>query len=200
MKHDPRTIDHYDRDAAAYARWSGQERSYGRLARFIDILPPGSSVLDAGCGAGWDSERLTGAGMIVKSIDASPGMVAEANRRRGVNAARRRFDQLNYDKEFDGIWANSSLQHVPRAELPEILRILSAALKPGGLFFFDVHQGRSHWRDSLGRLYCRYERKELTDLLAAAGLEDFTFQTSRGAGYDGTVSDHFLIECRRLVP
>ena len=164
------------------------------------MLPPGSSVLDAGCGAGWDSERLASAGMMVTAIDASPGMVAEANRRHGVNAIQRRFDQLDYDREIDGIWANSTLQHVPRAELPEILRILGAALKPGGMFFFDVHQGRSYWRDSLDRLYCRYEKKELTDLLAAAGLEDATFQTSRGAGYDGTVSDHYLVECRRPNP
>ncbi len=197
MKHDPHTIGHYDRDAVAYARWSGQERSFGRLSRFIQLLPPASAVLDAGCGAGWDSERLAGAGMTVTAIDASPGMVAEANRRCGVRATQMRFDQLDCENEFDGIWANSTLQHVPRAELPETLRILSTALKPGGLLFFDVHQGSSHWRDSLGRLYCRYEQEELTGLLTAAGLEDFTFQTSRGRGYDGTVSDQHLIECRR---
>ena len=198
MKHDPRTVAHYDRDAAAYAAWSSQGRSYVRLGRFIEMLPAGASVLDAGCGAGWDSERLTAAGMAVTAIDASPVMVAEANRRQGVNAARQRFDELDHNNEFHGIWAHSSLQHVPRAELPETLRILSAALKPGGLFFFDVHKGRSHWRDSLDRLYCRYRRNELTDLLASVGLENASFQTTRGAGRDGTVSDRYLIECRQL--
>ena len=36
---------------------------------------------------------------------------------------------------FDGVFANASLFHVPRSELPRVLRELHAALKPRGVLF-----------------------------------------------------------------
>jgi SAM-dependent methyltransferase len=42
---------------------------------------------------------------------------------------------------FDGIFANATLQHVPRSELPRVLRELHGALKPGGVLFASIPRG-----------------------------------------------------------
>jgi SAM-dependent methyltransferase len=42
--------------------------------------------------------------------------------------------KLSYCR-FDGIFANASLFHVPRQELPRVLSELRATLKPDGVLF-----------------------------------------------------------------
>ena len=42
---------------------------------------------------------------------------------------------------FDGVFANASLFHVPRQELPRVLADLRAALKPGGVLFCSNPRG-----------------------------------------------------------
>jgi len=42
---------------------------------------------------------------------------------------------------FDGVFANAALFHVPRQELPRILRQLHAALKPNGVLFSSNPRG-----------------------------------------------------------
>ena len=195
--HDPETIQLYDREAARYADWSGRGRSDAFLSRLIEMLPAGGAVLDAGCGAGWDSQVLAAAGFNVVSIDASEGMVAQANRRRGVSAKCMRFDQLRSIEEFDGVWANSTLQHVARQELPGVLSILAETLKSRGYLFASVHSGTATRRDSLGRLYCHYTQEELTGIFAGAGLKMQSIHTSKGIGYDGSNVTSLLAECRK---
>ncbi len=195
--HDRKTIQFYDREAARYADWSGRERSYILLDRLVERLPRGSKVLDAGCGAGWDSERFAAAGLRTVSIDASAGLVAEANRRPGVTAAHMRFDQLKSDQEFDAVWANSALQHVDRPALPGVLSILSGALKIGGYFFAAAHRGTVTRRDSLGRLYCHYTRDELSEHLRGAGLEILSVHSAKSLGFDGSAIISLLVESRR---
>jgi SAM-dependent methyltransferase len=50
---------------------------------------------------------------------------------------------------FDGVFANASLFHVPRSELPCVLRALRATLKPGGVLFSSIPHGADQegWSD-----------------------------------------------------
>jgi len=36
-----------------------------------------------------------------------------------------RFDDMDFDAEFDGVWACASLLHVPRREMPASFRVSS---------------------------------------------------------------------------
>jgi len=82
--------DPFDPHAEQYARVWGQD-PVARLLRdevqrsIRARVPIGSAVLDAGCGAGLDAERLLRQGYRVVAIDRSAGMVEQA-RRRGVPA------------------------------------------------------------------------------------------------------------------
>jgi SAM-dependent methyltransferase len=71
----------------------------------------------------------------------------------------RRFQDIAWIEEFDGIWASASLLHVPGAELPEAFRRLARALKPGGVWSLSFKYGTGERFES-GRhfTYCNEER------------------------------------------
>ncbi|MEU4199794.1 class I SAM-dependent methyltransferase [Streptomyces sp. NPDC045470] len=131
-----------DRYDEAFPHKEGQ---LAAAARLVAALPPGSRVLDVGCGTGLPTARqLTDAGHTVVGVDLSPSMVALA--RDNVPAAR--FHQLDIADlrdgrlggpgSFDGAVAFFSLLMLPRAEIPYTLRMLHTLLKPGGLLALSM--------------------------------------------------------------
>jgi 2-polyprenyl-3-methyl-5-hydroxy-6-metoxy-1,4-benzoquinol methylase len=78
------------------------------------------------------------------------------------------FLELNLPAErFDGIFANAVLFHVPRQELPRVLRELHATLKPGGVLFSSNPRGENQegWNGSRYGAYHDLEtwRERLND-------------------------------------
>ncbi|QQC93946.1 class I SAM-dependent methyltransferase [Streptomyces alfalfae] len=113
----------------------------GQLAagrRLAEALPPGSRVLDAGCGTGLPTARqLTEAGLTVLGTDISAGMLELAGKNvpaaefRQIDIADLRADGPNGIGRFDGIACFFSLLMLPRPEIPEALRRLHGLLRPG---------------------------------------------------------------------
>lgn len=81
---------------------------------FLQLLPPKARILDAGCGAGRDLKAFAEAGYVVLVMDASPQMVATAATFRQQKVIQKRFQEIAWVEEFDGIWACASLLHVPK--------------------------------------------------------------------------------------
>ena len=48
------------------------------------------------------------------------------------------FEDVAWQDRFDGIWACASLLHVAPADLPDALRRLQRALRPGGVLAMNV--------------------------------------------------------------
>jgi SAM-dependent methyltransferase len=90
-------------------------------------------VLDVGCGAGAFAARLARRAEQVDALDRSAEMIAEAEHRTPDNVTCVVADVLADPlpgKDYDAIFSISALHHMP---LPDALRILSAALRPGGV-------------------------------------------------------------------
>lgn len=189
MSADKETLAAYAARAEDYVRMMKEPSGDPGLAAFIGALPAGAHVLDLGCGPGWAAERMAAAGLTVDATDASPEMVAQANRLPGVTARVATFDDLAGEDVYDGIWANFSLLHARRAEMPRHLAALRKALKPGGLFHIGMKTGTGEHRDSLGRLYTYYAAEELHGLLTEAGFVPFSSRTGRDAGLAGMPED-----------
>ncbi|WP_420719300.1 class I SAM-dependent DNA methyltransferase [Streptomyces sp. NRRL S-1521] len=112
----------------------------GQLAagrRLAEALPPGSRVLDVGCGTGLPTARqLTEAGLTVLGTDISAGMLELAGKNvpaaefRQIDIADLRADGPNGIGRFDGIACFFSLLMLPRPEIPEALRRLHGLLRP----------------------------------------------------------------------
>ena len=122
-----------DRYDEAFPHKEGQLAAGDWLA---GLLPPGSRVLDVGCGTGVPTARqLADAGHRVTGIDVSPAMlklchdnVPEGEFLR-VDMAELESSGLGL---FDGVVAFFSLLMLPRGEIPFALRMLHEQIRDDG--------------------------------------------------------------------
>lgn len=59
----------------------------------------------------------------------------------GLPVAHATFEDYEPQGPYNGIWACSSLMHVPLAQLPTIIGKYAAALGPGGAFYLSFKYG-----------------------------------------------------------
>ena len=191
---DRRTLDVYAARAQAYADATASASvADPLLTRFIGVLPKNADVLDLGCGPGESARIMAAAGHRVTAMDPVPEMIALARTTPGVDVRLGTFDDLSEQDAFDGIWANFSLLHAPRANMPRHLAAIRKALRAGGRLHIALKTGTGEKRDRLGRLYTYYEANELTALLQQAGLTVTDTCTGRDKGLDGTLADWIAV-------
>ena len=137
--------------------------------RFLAHLSPGAHILDAGCGPGRDAKAFRDRGYQVTAFDASAAMVRHCTKHAGIPARLMRFQDAEFEQEFDGIWACASLLHVIRDELPWVIRRLSQSLKPGGIFYMSFQFGDADRVEPDGRQFTNFTPESLSRLLNDAG-------------------------------
>lgn len=135
------TTAYYDTHAAEFCKDTASADMSELYAPFVREIPAGGRILDAGCGSGRDSLAFLKMGYQVVSIDASAEMVNATTNLTGQEARQLTFDALDFDSEFDGIWACASLLHVARRDLGSVLARLTKALKPTGVLYLSFKQG-----------------------------------------------------------
>jgi len=146
------------------------------LPMLVEDLPPGSTVLDLGCGTGQPiAAYFADAGFRIVGVDQSPAMLARA--RQALPAHRWLLGTL---EDFPAIShvaavvAWDSLFHVPREQHAHIIRRVRATLPLGGRFaltvggsehpaFTDVMFGHTFFYDSL-------PPAQVTALLTSSGF------------------------------
>ncbi|WP_439521454.1 class I SAM-dependent DNA methyltransferase [Marivita sp.] len=186
---DRETIAVYDARAGDYAKLDPSDTPSDTLVTFIAALPDGARVLDLGCGPGTSARHMVRAGCVVDALDASAEMIGLASAIEGVTARQASFDDLSGMAIYDGVWANFSLLHASRTDMPRHLSSIHTALKPGGLFHIAIKEGAGEGRDSLNRLYTYYTEVELTDLLQQAGFTVGPYRRGRDKGLSGEDAD-----------
>lgn len=171
-------VAYYDAVAEDYAqlRLLYPAVSLNLLERFVELLREGR-ILDVGCGPGPDAKFFSGRGFEVVGIDLS-GRFLEIAREVEPRATFLKMDMraLGFAAHsFDGLWACGSLIHVPKAEVLATLRGFRRILKPGGLLFLSVKEGkREVWAMSEGEhrfVVYYYQVGELRRLVEEAGFE-----------------------------
>ena len=131
---------------------------------FLPRIPSGGTILDAGCGSGRDSLAFTKKGFNVTAVDASPELVEKAKLHTGLDVQVMRFGEIDYEAEFDGIWACASLLHVSRQDTPAVFRRFVRALKPAGCWYLSYKYGEGDTERD-GRLFSNHTEASLTELL-----------------------------------
>ena len=135
------TTAYYDTHAAEFCGETASLDMKELYAPFLRELPAGGHILDAGCGSGRDSRAFLQIGYHVVSFDASRQMVLATTKLTGREALLMTFDAMDFDAEFDGIWACASLLHVPRRDLNSVLNRFTKALKPDGVCYLSFKYG-----------------------------------------------------------
>ncbi len=170
-----KTISHYDERAVAF--WEGTRdhdvsQNIAALLRHIRGEPP-FRMLDFGCGPGRDLVALRELGHDPIGVEGSPALAAMARGHSGCEVWEQNFLALNLPGEyFDGIFANASLFHVPRAQLPRVLGELRDALKPGGVLFSSNPRGDNEEGWNRGRYGVYHDLETWRAFLEAAGFSE----------------------------
>jgi 2-polyprenyl-3-methyl-5-hydroxy-6-metoxy-1,4-benzoquinol methylase len=166
---DSRTLAFYERHARQFCNSTLRLNLNSLYIPFLKELPRGAKILDAGCGSGRDARAFAAKGYRLTAIDVSPALVREATKNSGQRCEVLRFQNMQFNNEFDGIWACASLLHVPRFEIRDVVRRFAKALKQNGILYVSLKKGKGEGLATDGRFYGYYDRNECTNLLAHDG-------------------------------
>lgn len=109
--------------------------------RFLSLLPPHARVLDFGCGSGRDTLYFLQHGCQVEAVDGSEELCRLASAYTGIPVRQMLFRELSEIDRYDGIWACSSILHLPEDELAEVMGKMAEALKAGGILYTSFKYG-----------------------------------------------------------
>jgi SAM-dependent methyltransferase len=195
---DAGTLRFYSEEAARLAARPLPARPWGHIEVFLKRLPQGAAILDLGCGAGRDSAFFIEKGSVPFPVDGSPAMAALAARRLGRLVPVMEFSDIAFDAAFDGIWAQASLQHVPRPALPGILGRLHRALLPGGILYASFRAGAGEHRDLFGRYYNMPDEEFLRAAIRESGAwQDILLLSRRAPADDGVITEWLIAFAQR---
>jgi SAM-dependent methyltransferase len=168
--------------------------------KFLSLLPQDACVLDAGCGAGVKSKYISSKGPKVIGIDFSKNLLAIAHR--NVPAAEFRVldlrDAGTLPEEFDGVFAQASLLHIPKAETAQVVESLASRLTHGGYFYIAVKEQRPGTPDEetvtendygydYSRFFSYYTVDEVKGYLERLGMTVVHAEVSRASSHTNWV-------------
>ncbi len=167
-------------DLLAWLLTHGRERELREAIIRLADLKTGNDALDIGCGTGTlaiAATRHVGPTGAVTGIDASPSMVARANRKAEKADARATFqvavaENLPFpDRRFDVVFSTLMLHHLPRKTRQQCAGEIERVLKVGGRVV-AVDFGRAKRRGLLAHFHRHghVEVEDIVNLFVAAAL------------------------------
>ena len=167
------TLAHYNERAQDY--WQGTRshdvsQNIAALLRHIEAAPP-FTILDLGCGPGRDLKTFTELGHLAVGLEGAPRPAAMARAYSGCEVWEQNLLALGLPAaQFDGVFANAVLFHVPSEELPRVLRALHATLRPRGVLFSSNPRGEGQEGWQGGRYGVFHDLQAWRRHLTAAGF------------------------------
>ncbi len=171
------TLEYYSHNAQNF--WQGTRdhdvsQNIAALLEHIEGKPP-AKILDFGCGPGRDLKAFTMLGHVAVGLEGSAPFVTMAREFSGCEVWHQDFLKLNLPNDFfDGVFANASLFHVARQELPRALLELHATLRPRGVLFSSNPRGKNEEAWSGGRYAAYYDLETWRAYLSAAGFVELS--------------------------
>jgi len=146
------TLNYYEGNAKHYYDGTVNINMTVLYTPFLTYMPTYASILDAGCGSGRDALYFASRGYQVTAFDYSPTLVNLATKLTGQEVLNLSFQDLAFEDQFNGIWACSSLMHVPLDEMHDALFKLSRAIKVDGVMYASFIYGTGE-HNRHGRLF-----------------------------------------------
>ena len=191
------TVRAYELDAVAYVEASPAmpDSVHADLEALAARLGAGARVLEIGSGGGRDAQVMEHLGLRVRRTDVTPAFVALL---REQGHAADLLDPLVDDLAapegpYDAVWANASLLHLARADLPAVLSRLAGVTRDGGLLRASLKEGDGEGWSTHGsirhpRHFTYWRAAALADVLTGAGWSDVEVRS----GVPGTRGETWL--------
>lgn len=135
------TIQYYQQNAEQFSRETRSVDFSQNQDKFMNKLKKNDTILDFGCGSGRDTKCFLEHGFQVEAIDGSEELCRLAGEFTGIKVKHLLFQELAEKDKYDGIWACSSILHLPKQELIEVIQKMSLALKSKGIIYTSFKYG-----------------------------------------------------------
>ncbi|HUQ30319.1 MAG TPA: class I SAM-dependent methyltransferase [Candidatus Paceibacterota bacterium] len=110
----------------------------------LSMLPQQATVLDVGCGSGVKAKYFLDRGLIVTGIDISENLLTIARREAPAGTyqllAMENLDSMQ--EQFDAVFAQASLLHIPKGNAEDVVGKMAARAKPNGFVYIAVKESR----------------------------------------------------------
>ncbi len=136
-----KTLEYYNENALNFVTSTKNVDFHTIQLRFIRKLSQGAAILDFGCGSGRDTKYFLSQGYQVDALDGSEEMCRLAGEYTGISVRHMLFQELSAKNIYDGIWACSSILHLPYHELKEVFLKMACALKENGIVYTSFKYG-----------------------------------------------------------
>lgn len=160
-----KTVQYYDNNALIFAEDTINADMTELYTLFQKYCKPGAKILDFGCGSGRDTKYFLEQGYQVEAIDGSKELCKIASEYTGLSVKHMYFHELKTTEKYDGIWACSSILHVPVEYLPNILTRLYHALVVGGYLYTSFKYG-DFSGDRNGRFFTNFTEDRFSALIS----------------------------------
>lgn len=135
------TLEYYNKNADEFVQGTLSVDFKQNQNRFLDKLIAGARILDFGCGSGRDTKYFLEKGYQVDATDGSEELCKMASDYIGICVKQMLFEELDEVEKYDGIWACSSILHLSKIALINVLEKMAAALKDNGVVYTSFKYG-----------------------------------------------------------
>lgn len=171
LNYSDKTIGYYNQNAESFVEGTVDAKMNAIQEKFLSHVKKGGLILDLGCGSGRDSKEFLNRGYRVVMVDGSARLCEAAGDLTGHKVIQSSFQEYFPEEQFDGIWACSSLLHLNKAEMEEVIRRMTDALKPQGCFYLSYKYG-NYSGERRGRYFTDMDEQAIREMVEKVpGLE-----------------------------
>lgn len=162
---DDNTLNYYNTNAHSFVSSTLSVDFTQTQDKFLQLLPPAAAILDFGCGSGRDTKYFLDAGMQVDATDGSEELCRLASEYTGIPVRQMLFEELDAKAQYDGIWACSSILHLSKESLKDVLKKMIVALKEHGIIYTSFKYGMFEGERN-GRFFTDFTEETFQEFVA----------------------------------
>lgn len=158
------TINYYNQNAENFIENTQNADMHPTQERFLRLLDANTSILDFGCGSGRDTKYFLEKGYQVTATDGSSELCRLASEFTGIKVKEMLFQELDAMNQYDGIWACSSILHLPKKELLPVIQKMCEAQKDNGIIYTSFKYGDFEGERN-GRYFTDFTEKTFLEVI-----------------------------------
>ena len=185
------TLKYYNENATSFSATTRIVDFSTTQDKFLALLQPNAYILDFGCGSGRDTKYFMEHGYRVEATDGSEELCKLASTYTGVSVKYMLFQELDEQKKYNGIWACSSILHLPKDELKNVMQRMLCALKDDGVIYTSFKYGTFEGERN-GRYFTDFTEKTFDGFLSGIRHVKIEEQWLTGDVRPGRESEQWL--------
>lgn len=171
--------DYYQQNSKTYHEKTFFVDPASFLTPFVESLKQGATVLDIGCGSGWDLLWLKKRGFKVMGFERSPGLASLAGIDAGCEVIEGDFETYDFsDLQADAVLFAGSLVHVEPDKLANLLENITNGTQ-ATVVYLSLKQGAGKKTGKDGRMFYLWDDKNLRKMFEKLGFQ--LVDSSKGA-------------------